>query len=250
MLADGISSVYTIYLLDEDGLKGREMNSVDDVRGVGPTLAASLRAHGIKTVEALAKTTHAALMQVPGIGTARASALIASAREMSAGAKTGQKTTTPAKRPTPAVRKSPRTRSNPSPKRLAAATTKTPETAAPNSENKNLPVTEDKVAVKEISPEEGEVQKAKTKKKAKAKSKAEKAAKQAAKLERKFSKAKEKVKAKAKAKKEKSKKDKAGKVKKSEKKAKSEKTKKSDGKTKKGDSDNSKGKKKSSKSKT
>ncbi|MCB1365795.1 MAG: helix-hairpin-helix domain-containing protein, partial [Rhodobacteraceae bacterium] len=58
------------------------MTSLDKVRGVGASLERALREHGIATAEDLAAKTPGDLALVPKIGSARAPALIASARAL------------------------------------------------------------------------------------------------------------------------------------------------------------------------
>ena len=86
------------------------MKPVTDVRGVGEVLAKALIASGYKSAEDIAKATPAKLVQVSGIGAARAPVLIAAAKEVVATkpAASTQARRAPARKPAnrkPATRK-------------------------------------------------------------------------------------------------------------------------------------------------
>ncbi len=87
-----------------------------DIAGIGPAVAAALRAGGFKTVDAVAKATPTALIAIRGIGAAKARTVVASAKRV---AKAGGPVKAPARR---AAAKQPTAKKAPAKKAAARKT--------------------------------------------------------------------------------------------------------------------------------
>lgn len=57
-------------------------SSITEVAGIGPSTATLLTEHGIKTAEALARSSQERLLSIPGFGPARAQSVLAAAVEL------------------------------------------------------------------------------------------------------------------------------------------------------------------------
>jgi len=73
-------------------MKGEDMNhSLTDIAGIGESTALLLNEHGIDSVKALCKGGVKKLVQVPGFGAIRASAIITAADALKKSAKNNKK---------------------------------------------------------------------------------------------------------------------------------------------------------------
>jgi len=62
---------------------------ITDIAGIGPSTAKILGKHGFRTVEGVAGATAVKLAQVPGFGKVRAARVIAAAKRLVSGSRTG-----------------------------------------------------------------------------------------------------------------------------------------------------------------
>lgn len=173
------------------------MTSLNDIQGVGPALAKLLAENGYADAEAVAATQKETLMQIPGIGAARAERIIAAAQALvrPAGDKKPSVSRTPSQRRAPVARASRGKVARPAPSPSAKP--------APIARDEAEIALADAAAMAEMTDADP-----KAGKKAKAAAKEAKAKEKKKKFEEQIKKAKEKVKKKSEKKKKSKKKDK------------------------------------------
>ncbi|NDW47675.1 helix-hairpin-helix domain-containing protein [Ruegeria sp. PrR005] len=173
------------------------MTSVNEIEGVGPALGKLLTEAGFKNAEAIAKSSLEQLRAIPGIGAARAAAILSAAKALVNSASAGKAALarTPSQRRNPVARSSRPSRGK-SPRSAPVVLVQRAVPARSETEIAQA----DAAAVAEMTEDE-----AKDKKKAKAAAKEAKAKQKKKDFEEKIKKAKEKVKKKSDKKKKKKK---------------------------------------------
>lgn len=165
------------------------MKSVNEIDGVGPALSKLLTEAGFKNAEAIAKSSLEQLRAIPGIGAARAAAILSAAQAL-VGSSTKVKAAaarTPSQRRNPVARPG-RSARGKAPRSAPAVPVQRPAAARSEAEIAQA----DAAAVAELTEDE-----AKDKKKAKAAAKEAKAKQKKKDFEEKIKKAREKVKKKS-----------------------------------------------------